>query len=106
MQSYGYTIIEKTKLSEMLAKSGKITNQIFLKVSFAVSEIMPTFAVRWSGSLREMPSVAPAYSNNTRVLVEAVFLSMCLYAGGVPRKWSLPFPFLSLAFARCFCSIV
>lgn len=23
MQSYGYTIIEKTKLSEMLAKSGK-----------------------------------------------------------------------------------
>ena len=34
MQSYGYTIIEKTKLSAKLAKSGKITNQIFFEGFF------------------------------------------------------------------------
>ena len=46
LQSYVDIITGKTKLSEMLAKSGKITNQIFLKVYFTVSENMPTFAVR------------------------------------------------------------
>ena len=34
LQSYGYSIIEKNKLSEMLAKSGKITNQIFFEDFF------------------------------------------------------------------------
>ena len=38
MQSYGYTIIEKTKLSEMLAKSGKITIQIFFESFFCCLE--------------------------------------------------------------------
>lgn len=83
----------------------KLPNKYFLKISFAVSDNIPTFAVRWSGSLREVPSVAPAYSNNAMVFVETAFLSICFICGGCTTKVEPPVPFLSLAFARCFCSL-
>ena len=61
----------------------KLPIRFFLKISFAVSENMTTFAVRWSGSLREVPSVAPAYSNYANGLCGGRVFIYMLYMRGV-----------------------
>ena len=84
----------------------KLPNKYFLKISFAVSNNIPTFAVRWSGSLGKCRLSLQHIVIMQWSLLRPRFYLYALYAGGVLRKWSLPFPFchsLSLVvFVLCF----
>lgn len=68
-----YSIIEKTNFRICWHNRETLPNKNYLKISFVVSENMPTFALRWSGSLREVPSVAPAYHHRWYAFMRGVY---------------------------------